>query len=302
VAELVTRSTHPVLALGDAPGHLVRLAQQRHTQLWSEEFGGDLTGPQYAVIASVGSDGGSIQRIVGERASLDKSSTADVVARLQSQGWLRLSRDPADGRRKCVNLTPLARTALPEVTRRVGLVQQRLLDPVAPGQRAAFVQVMTKVAYAGAVPDGEATTNALLLRDTPGHLIRRTQQVHTAAWATEVGSALTATQYAVISALWSRPDGIDQTTAGQLAALDKSTMADVAARLMRRGWVARSRDPDDARCYLLRLTDTARTDLPEVTVAVRRVQERLLTPLPAPGQRSAFLAGYRALAYPDGGP
>ncbi|MGD9989162.1 MarR family winged helix-turn-helix transcriptional regulator [Pseudonocardia sp.] len=288
----------PMLALGESTGHLIRRAQQRHSSLWSQEFNGDLTGPQYAVISAIGSDQGLDQRAVGERASLDKSSTANIVARLEGQGWLRFTKDPGDGRRKSLSLTPLARTALPEVTRRVALVQHRLLDPVPEGTVEAFVAALREVAYAGHPPRaGQAEEQVLVLGQTPGHLIRRAQQMHTVAWSEEVGRVMTAPQYAVLSALWAHPEGIDQGTGAELASVDKSSMADIVQRLVRRDWIARTRDPSDARRRLLCLTDTVRAELLDLTPAVRRVQDRLLAPLDPAQQRESFLAGLRALAF-----
>ena len=46
----------PVLALREASGHLIRRSQQRHTLLWGQEFNGDLTGPQYAVVSAIGAE------------------------------------------------------------------------------------------------------------------------------------------------------------------------------------------------------------------------------------------------------
>lgn len=292
--------TEPVLALREASGHLIRRSQQRHTMLWGQEFTGDLTGPQYAVVSAIGADSGLDQRAVGERASLDKSSTADIVARLEGQGWLRWARDPADARRKSLHLTPLARTALGEITRRVQLVQQRLLAPLPADAAEELVDALRIVAYAGAPPRRDDDDERLLaLGNAPGHLIRRAQQVHTTAWGEEVGRAMTAPQYAVLSALWSQPGGIDQGTGAELASVDKSSMADIVGRLVRRGWVARTRDPADARRRLLELTDTAREELTGITPAVQRVQERVLAPLPDAPARAAFLDGLRALAYDE---
>ncbi|MFB9743580.1 MarR family winged helix-turn-helix transcriptional regulator [Pseudonocardia sulfidoxydans] len=287
-----------MLALDEATGHLIRRAQQRHTFLWGQEFNGDLTGPQYAVISAIGSDQALDQRAVGERASLDKSSTADIVARLEGQGWLRFAKDPGDGRRKSLSLTPLARTALGEVTRRVGLVQQRLLAPVPEETTAAFVEALRRVAYGGHPPlPGQVDEQVLVLGQTPGHLIRRVQQAHTVAWSDEVGRVMTAPQYAVISALWAHPEGIDQSTGAELASVDKSSMADIVQRLVRRDWIARTRDANDARRRLLCLTDTVRDELVSLTPAVRRVQDRLLGPLRSTQERELFLSGLRALAY-----
>lgn len=138
-----------VLALHDAPGHLVRVAQQRHTLLWTAEFGTDLTGPQYAVISSVSAEGGQTQREVGDRASLDKSSTADVVARLVRRGLVNRAADPADGRRRMLRLTDDARSTLPDLTRSVLRVQERVTAPLAaPAELDTFLAGCTALAYA----------------------------------------------------------------------------------------------------------------------------------------------------------
>ncbi|WP_413812455.1 MarR family winged helix-turn-helix transcriptional regulator [Streptomyces sp. OE57] len=290
----------PILALREAAGHLVRRAQQRHTSLWSQEFDGALTGPQYAVISAIGAECGLDQRAVGQRASLDKSSVGDIIARLEGQGWLRLAKDPSDGRRKTLRLTSLARTALPDITRRVLLVQERLLAPLPSATREEFVEALRLVAYAGNPPlPGVAGDQVLALGSTPGHLIRRTQQVHTVAWTEEVGRNITAPQYAVLSALWAHPDGIDQGTGADLASLDPSTMADVVARLVRRGWVLRTKDPADARRRLLRLPDGVVGELRQLRPAVERVQDRLLRPLADETTRAGFLHHLGHLAYAD---
>lgn len=281
-----------VVEVHTAPGYLVRRAQQRHSRLWTHEFGTDLTGPQYAVVCAVGARASLDQRTVGDRASLDKSSTADVVARMQSQGWLRLMPDPRDGRRTTVELTPLARTALPEVTRRAALVQAALLEPVAPQRRAGFVASLRTVAYGGAAPPtgGEPDEAVLVLRDAPGHLLRRTQQRHTLTWISQVGRTVTPPQYAVLSTVAGHPEGIDQGSAAEIASLDKASMADVVRRLSARGWVTRTPAPEDARRRILRIRSVVRDDLSLLTPAVLTVQDRLLAPLGAKA-RTTFLDG-----------
>ncbi|QPP05233.1 MarR family transcriptional regulator [Streptomyces bathyalis] len=292
-----------MLALDEAPGHLVRRAQQRHAVLWTREFGQDLdiTGPQYALLCAVAAADGLDQGAAGERASLDKSSTADVVARLAGNGWLRVSPDVRDRRRKALSITPLARTALEVVTPRVAEVQTRLLRNIPTRDRSAFLDALRVVAYAGHVPkaDSGGVGPFHALRDTPGHLLRRAHQVHTVIWGEEVGPMPTAPQYAVLSALWSHPAGIDQSTAGELASLDKSSIADVARRLVNRGWVSRERDHADSRRWVLQLTHSLREDFTKYTPAVRRVQERMLAPVEGAQQKRAFVEGCRALGNAD---
>lgn len=127
----------------------------------------------------------------------------------------------------------------------------------------------------------------LRLRSAPGHLIRRAQQVHTLFWAEEVSSELTSVQFAVLNALRASP-GIDQRTLGRQVRLDRSTVGDVVVRLMRRGFVERTRDAHDGRRNLLRLTRAGGSVHAEVLPGVRRVQRRLLAPL-SPEERTTFL-------------
>ena len=91
------------------------------------------------------------------------------------------------------------------------------------------------------------------LRRHPGHLIRRAQQVHTWLWNAEVSPEVTSPQFAVLYALRAEQD-IDQKTLGERVSLDRSTTAEIAARLTGRGLLQRFRDPRDARRNLLRLT------------------------------------------------
>ncbi|HLM03823.1 MAG TPA: MarR family transcriptional regulator [Blastococcus sp.] len=282
-AEEPGRATAPAAALplDTTVGHLLRRAQQVHTWLWGQELNGDLTGPQYALLSALTEQDVVDQRSAGRLASLDKSTAADVVARLQRNGWLGRDRDPSDGRRNLLSLTAPARAALQQITPRVAGIQRQLLEPLAPADREWFTQTLALVAYEGKPPTAPLEpggSRALPLPTTPGHLIRRSEQLHGAYWARRVGSTLTPSQYGMLSALaWNEP--IDQGTAGDLASLDKSSTADIIARLTRRGLVASTPDERDRRRKLLVLTPEARAVLDEVTPAVAVVQQDLTAPL-----------------------
>ena len=274
-----------VLPLDTTCGHLIRRAQQVHTALWSAELNGDLTGPQYALLSALSQEAGLDQRSAGRLASLDKSTTADVVARLERNGWVSRDRDPADGRRNTLSLTRVARAALVDVTARVQIVQRRLLEPLDQAGRAAFVQLLGRVAYGGTPAGDDRGDEALVLplSTTPGHLVRRAEQVHATLWAGHVADRVTPSQYALLAALAASPD-IDQTAAGEMASLDKSSTADIVGRLVRRDWIVSTRDPADGRRKLLALSPTAVAGLATVTPAVRSVQRELLAPLPVAEQ------------------
>jgi DNA-binding MarR family transcriptional regulator len=110
----------------------------------------------------------------------------------------------------------------------------------------------------------------------PGHLARRLQQSSYALWTTMVSDDLTAPQFVVLNVLLGNPD-IDQRTLGELASLDRSTVAEVVARLVRKGLVARVRDEVDRRRNVLRLTERGCDMLGKVGPRTAAMNRRLLS-------------------------
>lgn len=268
------------LRLSQSPGQLIRIAQQVHTRLWSEHVGQDLTAPQYAALIALAVEPGADQRTVGERASLDKATMAEMVGRLVRRGLVLRRRDPADGRRKLLTLSPLGTQLVADVSPGVARVQQALLEPLSESQRC---ELMTGLARMARMEDTalETMVEARPILDAPrvvGYLIRVAQQVHTRLWTEHASAELTAPQHAVLAALAEEP-GIDQRTVGERASLDKATMAELVSRLVRRGLVLRRRDPADGRRNLLALSPAGAHLLDQVGAGVRQVQCQLLGPL-----------------------
>jgi len=88
------------------PGHLIRRAQQVHYWLWNAEVSPDVTSPQFAVLYALRAEQNIDQKTLGERVSLDRSTTAELVTRLTGRGLVQRYRDPMDGRRNLLRLTP----------------------------------------------------------------------------------------------------------------------------------------------------------------------------------------------------
>ena len=119
-------------------------------------------------------------------------------------------------------------------------------------------------------------------QDTPqplarftGSLVRRAQQRHVAVWLSEVSADITSVQYAALEILQKTP-GINQRQLGDELDVDRSTIADLTARLVRNGLVERSDDPDDKRSYVLFLTTAGKKQLAILRPRVEEV-ERILT-------------------------
>ncbi|WP_068249525.1 MarR family winged helix-turn-helix transcriptional regulator [Janibacter corallicola] len=98
------------------------------------------------------------------------------------------------------------------------------------------------------------------LGNAPGFVIRRLYQSYTALWSRMIGSQLTGPQFAVLDVL-DAYDGSDQVSVGHAAALDASTMVDVARRLERRSLIVRTRSPIDARRKVVQITSLGESEL-----------------------------------------
>ncbi|WP_168790634.1 MarR family winged helix-turn-helix transcriptional regulator [Paraburkholderia aromaticivorans] len=108
-----------------------------------------------------------------------------------------------------------------------------------------------------------------------GSLVRRAQQRHVAIWLSEVSTEITSVQYAALEILQITP-GINQRQLGDELDVDRSTIADLVARMVRNDLIERSDDPVDKRSYVLFLTPEGKKHLATLRPRVEEV-ERILT-------------------------
>ncbi|QNB16298.1 MarR family winged helix-turn-helix transcriptional regulator [Paraburkholderia tropica] len=108
-----------------------------------------------------------------------------------------------------------------------------------------------------------------------GSLVRRAQQRHAAVWLSEVSAEITSVQYAALEILQQTP-GLNQRQLGDELDVDRSTIADLVARMVRNDLIERSDDPADKRSYVLFLTAAGKKQLASLRPRVEEV-ERVLT-------------------------
>lgn len=276
-------------------GHLIRRAQRVHTAIWTSRVYAGLTSAQYAVLTVVAGYPQASQGALGDVASLDKSTTADVVSRLTRNGWLRP--EVESGRARAHALTPPAEVALRVITEQVRGVQEELLEPLPAEAREELVALLVGIAY----PDGDPVppppaegVPVLGCADAPTHLLRRAERRSQRIWTRVVGREVTPAQYAVFCAL--REERLDQRTIAGLASIDTSNAGDVVARLAERGLVSVERPESDRRRTLVELTPAALTLLAELTPKAELVHAELRSPL-RPAQADRLRDLMHLLAY-----
>ena len=134
-------------ALYVMPGHLIRRAQQASMALFAEECAEfDLTSVQYAALVAIKANPGVDATRLSHLIAFDRSTLGGVLERLEAKGWVLRSPSPSDRRVKLLRLTLDGERLLRRVEPAVRRVQQRLLEPLAPPDRAALLRLLTRLA------------------------------------------------------------------------------------------------------------------------------------------------------------
>ena len=120
------------------------------------------------------------------------------------------------------------------------------------------------------------------------HLLHRAGQCAEVLFTNETGKTdLTPRQYAILATVSQNPD-VSQTGLVEQTGVDRSTLADIVRRLVKKGLLQRKRTRRDARMYAVRLTQKGQSALNSVKPAAARVDQRLLSVLGA-DERGTFI-------------
>src|SRR5262249_32335758 len=126
---------------------------------------------------------------------------------------------------------------------------------------------------------GAVDDKPYLLEAQVGHLLRRAHQRHVAIFIDTVGGdGPTPTQVAALVKVLDEGKA-SQTLLGRLPAMDPATVKGVISRLVERGLVERTQDPDDRRRIVLRLSTRGRELVGGLLDNARRATEATLDPL-----------------------
>lgn len=96
--------TEDIYQLNDQIGYKLRLAHQRHVELFSRMMP-ELTPTQFAVLARLREVGPISQNHLGRLVAMDGATVKGVVDRLNKRGLLAVRQNPSDLRRREISLT-----------------------------------------------------------------------------------------------------------------------------------------------------------------------------------------------------
>jgi DNA-binding MarR family transcriptional regulator len=129
---------------------------------------------------------------------------------------------------------------------------------------------------------------------SPSHLLHRALQHALDIYAEELGDgAVTQRQFAVLTAVAAQ-EGLTQTDLVRATGIDRSTLADMVARMIAKGLIARERSSTDGRANTVRLADPGRAALDEAAPRVAAADERILALLPGKSREASSTRSARS--------
>jgi DNA-binding MarR family transcriptional regulator len=152
---MAKKQKSPDGGLSQSVTHLLHRVLQLALDYHAEASGPTgLTQRQYTVLAAAGAADGVSQSDLVRATGIDRSTLADLVARMISKGLLERERSATDARANTVRLSEAGRLALAEGGRPAARSDQRLLELLPAKKRESFLKTLATLAAAA---DGTAT-------------------------------------------------------------------------------------------------------------------------------------------------
>ena len=92
--------------------------------------------PHYSLLATLDEGGPASQ------ADLSRRTTVNELA---GQGWVERAPDPTDRRRNVITITAAGRRHLRQLDRQLAKVQDEILAPLSPRERAQLIALLTRI-------------------------------------------------------------------------------------------------------------------------------------------------------------
>lgn len=141
-AETGTADTY---RLDDQVGYLLRLVNQRHTNIFQSLTLEGLTPTQFSALVRISEQGKCSQNHLGRLAAMDVATIKGVVDRLRDKGLTRTEADPNDKRRTLISLSPEG-ASLVERMKVVGHeITAETLAPLTPAEQKTLHKILRKI-------------------------------------------------------------------------------------------------------------------------------------------------------------
>lgn len=128
-------------------GYLLRLANQRHLEIFSERMPA-LTPTQFSVLARLTEVGELSQNELGRRVGIDAATTKGVIERLLRKQLIQSRADAKDKRRLRISLTDLGRKTTQEAIPVAQLITANTLKGLSSAEVKQLTELLVKLQQA----------------------------------------------------------------------------------------------------------------------------------------------------------
>lgn len=137
-----------------SPSHMLHRALQLALDIYNAETGpGAVTQRQFAVLAAAATADGLTQSSLVKLTGIDRSTLADMVARMTEKGLLSRQKSATDARANTVALTPQGRAVLEAVRPKVMSADLQILDRLPAAKREGFMKLLHALVEPGATTE-----------------------------------------------------------------------------------------------------------------------------------------------------
>jgi len=151
--------------LAESPSHLMHRALQLALDIYAEELGsGGPTQRQFAVMEAVSVKEGLTQTDLVKATGIDRSTLADLVARMTTRGLLTRERSTLDARAKAVRLSPEGQALLESARPKVEAADRRVMALLPKAKRDGFLELLSELSVAADAAPDQARMDAKALK------------------------------------------------------------------------------------------------------------------------------------------
>ncbi|WBC13405.1 MarR family transcriptional regulator [Micromonospora sp. WMMA1998] len=132
--------------LAGLPSWLISQIAVRAGRMVSEGLAAvDARGYHFRLLATLDEFGAASQAALGRRSGIHVSDVVAALNELADRDYVTREPDPADRRRNVVTITPAGRRQLRRLETRLAVVQDELLAPLSPEERAQLSRLLTRL-------------------------------------------------------------------------------------------------------------------------------------------------------------
>ena len=124
-------------------GFRLRLAMQKHTDIFFKNMDVGLTQAQFAAMARLQTTGACSQNKLGRSVGLDTASMVGVIRRLKARKLISIVKNKEDRRRVIIDLTASGRALVVKAIERGTKANEQTLSPLTLAQRKQLISLLS---------------------------------------------------------------------------------------------------------------------------------------------------------------